>query len=448
MKTKPYFIFIGIPFAMLLNACEKWVEIGAPENQLTPDIVFSDTTTLNGAIGEMYANLDRSINVAHNKYLGIYTDELNINSTNRDVAEFYAGRLSPTNTYAANIWTRFYFSVYQANDIIEQLGLTTAIPQAIVDKSIAQAKFIRAFSFYHLFNCYGDIPVILTTDVKVSSVAARSDSVTVFNQILEDLNHAEVLLADLENSVKTSVSKWAVKALKAKVLLHQGKWQEAELTSSEIIESGVFDLDDLNNVFRSTGTEAIFHVWTQNGFIADGPSLIPSSGIPAQTISQSLLEAFEQEDKRRESWIGVTNVNGTVYHYPFKYRNRSSGNADPEYLSVFRLAEQYLIRAESRANQGNIPQAVADLNTIRQRAGLNPLSNLISGEQCLAAIEKERRTELFVEWGQRFTDLKRTGSINAVMSAAKASWTSSSVYLPIPLNEITYNRNLNQNPGY
>jgi hypothetical protein len=64
------------------------------------------------------------------------------------------------------------------------------------------------------------------------------------------------------------------------------------------------------------------------------------------------------------------------------------------------------------------------------------------------AIIHERQTELFAENGNRFLDLKRTGRINKVMGGYKSTWLPSAVLLPIPQNEITYNRNLIQNPGY
>lgn len=115
---------------------------------------------------------------------------------------------------------------------------------------------------------------------------------------------------------------------------------------------------------------------------------------------------------------------------------------------VFRLAEQYLIRAEARAQQGDATGAKADINAIRNRAGL-PDTDADGQASILAAIEHERRIEFFTEWGHRWFDLKRTGRADAVLSPIKPNWQSTDVLFPIPLQEIENNPNLlPQNAGY
>ena len=86
---------------------------------------------------------------------------------------------------------------------------------------------------------------------------------------------------------------------------------------------------------------------------------------------------------------------------------------------VFRLAEQYLIRAESEAELGQDSAAVTDLNAIRQRAGLFAYSGSIAQDSLISAIIRERRVELFVEWGHRWLDLKRSGQALDTLSADK-----------------------------
>ncbi|HEU4473178.1 MAG TPA: RagB/SusD family nutrient uptake outer membrane protein, partial [Flavisolibacter sp.] len=120
-----------------------------------------------------------------------------------------------------------------------------------------------------------------------------------------------------------------------------------------------------------------------------------------------------------------------------------------EYLIVFRLAEQYLIRAEARMHKGDIQGSISDLNIIRSRAGLPSLPVTLTPVQLATAIEQERRVELFCEWGHRWQDLKRTGRAGAVLSTAKApNWQSTDELYPIPAVEMQNNPFLTQNPGY
>ena len=117
---------------------------------------------------------------------------------------------------------------------------------------------------------------------------------------------------------------------------------------------------------------------------------------------------------------------------------------------VLRFAELYLIRAEARAQQNKLTganSAASDINVIRTRAGL---SNTTATTQAalLLAVEKERQVELFTEWGHRWFDLRRTGRIDAVLSAVKPTWKPTAALFPIPYLEIQRNPLLTQNNGY
>jgi hypothetical protein len=141
---------------------------------------------------------------------------------------------------------------------------------------------------------------------------------------------------------------------------------------------------------------------------------------------------------------------GTAFYYPFKYKV-AFGTPVMEYLTVLRLGEQYLIRAEARAMQGNLQEAQNDLNIIRARAGLPPLT-FSSQPALLAAIRHERQVELFTEWGHRWLDIKRTGTVNDIMTTAAtvkgATWSPNWQFFPVPYNDMLRDKNLTQNMGY
>ena len=60
----------------------------------------------------------------------------------------------------------------------------------------------------------------------------------------------------------------------------------------------------------------------------------------------------------------------------------------------------------------------------------------------------ERQTELFCEWGNRWLDLKRTGTAGTVLSAEKSGWQSRDTLYPVPDAQLQLNPKLTQNPGY
>jgi hypothetical protein len=116
---------------------------------------------------------------------------------------------------------------------------------------------------------------------------------------------------------------------------------------------------------------------------------------------------------------------------------------------IFRLADTYLIRAEASANLGNGSAALTDLNVVRARAGLSPsATNPANQAAVLSAIQHERQVELFTEWGNRWFDLKRTGTAAAVLGAEKGGWQPNFALYPVPRTELQADVNLTQNQGY
>src|SRR5690606_27052360 len=119
-------------------------------------------------------------------------------------------------------------------------------------------------------------------------------------------------------------------------------------------------------------------------------------------------------------------------------------------LPLIRLAEMYLIRAEANpraAAAGATPNAsvLEDINVIRERAGLDPVTvaDIPSNEAALTEILLQRRLEFAFE-GHRFADLKRFGQAESLFGPSEAY----RVLWPIPFVQIEVKPNLVQNPGY
>jgi hypothetical protein len=183
--------------------------------------------------------------------------------------------------------------------------------------------------------------------------------------------------------------------------------------------------------------------------------LIPYPSYPLFiSLTNNLINAFDTGDLRKKAWIDSSkDNNNNNFYYPRKYiidRGQIRiNNPVPQYYTLFRLAEQYLLRAEARAQQSKLPEAIADINVIRTRAGLPSLPNTLSQAQTMTAIEQENRIEFFAEWGHRWLDLKRWGRADAVLGPIKGSnWQTTDQLYPIPQRELITDPNLTQNPGY
>ena len=210
-------------------------------------------------------------------------------------------------------------------------------------------------------------------------------------------------------------------------------------------------IGDLSKEFlcQSTATIWALHSGTAGLNTKDARTFIFSSGPPSKpSLSVSFTAGFESGDLRRIQWVRtVSNANGSWYS-SYKYKQPLGTASSQEYTILFRLAEQYLIRAEANAHLSHVSDAKADLNKIRRRAGLTDTAADTQTE-LLDAIAKERRFELFTEQGHRWLDLKRTVKAAAVLSPIKKGWKDTQMILPLPQSELLLNQNLlPQNPGY
>ena len=453
MKTQ---ILLGLIICiMAFMGCKKLIEVDTPSNQLTKDKVFGDQHSAEAVLLNIYSTFTNILD-GNLRYVPLYSDEMLFQGTaNANINEFYQSFLSVGNGFNSNIWNTLYSVIYMCNDLIEQVANNENITPDSRIAILSEAHFFRAFSMFYLLNFYGNIPLVLSTDINQNRLIGQSEQSEIFNQIESDLKEAENGLSNVSVPLsKSRVSLWAVKSFLARVYLFQQEWEYAEFKASEVIESGLFSLEALDNVFKYNSAETILSFWTQNGVVNNAIGYIPSdnSSVPQYFLYQGLYELFLDNDLRREIWIGksiVSDENGSsVYYYPFKYKNSAANLGPAAYLVIFRLAEQYLIRAEARFMRGDLENATEDINALRTRAEATLLD--YQGHSDLEeALINERRLELFTEWGHRFLDLKRVNKANDVLAQQKETWQSNtSLNFPIPESEITYNPNLFQNSGY
>jgi hypothetical protein len=204
--------------------------------------------------------------------------------------------------------------------------------------------------------------------------------------------------------------------------------------------------------------EAIWQIMSYGNInTLEGNAFVPFSpnAVPPYQISAQLWQSFEPQDPRQASWTNTRTLNGKSYTFPFKYKIPARpNNTISEYYTIFRLAEQYLIRSEARIRQGRIADGIADLNVIRARArgaditALPDRSAAVSQDQAMDYLRQERRTELFTEWGHRWYDLKRMKLATAILKPLKSGWNDTDTLFPVPSGEIILNPHLTQNNGY
>ncbi|GHU66725.1 membrane protein [Bacteroidia bacterium] len=435
-------------------SCDNLLETDLPVSIIPQEDIFKDAKNIKMAVNGLYTqNLlsNRLFYYGIPYYLTQITDDAVFAATDYD--DLRNNTYTSANTYLAYYWADAYNAILLSNDLITNLEPSTIISEADKQHYIGEAKYFRAYSYFVLTYLYGAVPYITTSNFWETSLQGRDSREVVVGHIIQDLKDVEIALVNSSNE-NIKVTKLAASALLARTYLYQGEWKNAEDKADYIIRDSTYKLDkNIDDVFLRSSKESIFKTSSSGSW----SSYIDRVYYGQQAVNNNFLRltddfvnSFEDGDLRKTKW--TTTVSG--FQHPYKYHRTAASSPGPaeDFVSL-RLTEQYFIRAEAAAQQGQqdkLEAAIDDVNVIRERAGLAPLPKTLTKQQVLLSIEQERRHEFFAEEGHRWWDLVRTGRADAVLGAFPGKqWESYKALLPVPQAELNKNKHLEpQNSGY
>ncbi|WP_250630227.1 RagB/SusD family nutrient uptake outer membrane protein [Rhodoflexus caldus] len=360
--------------------------------------------------------------------------------------ELWRKSITTTNGVVTSIWTNSYNTINRANNVLSALEKVNQQDRARVE---GEALFIRGSLLFELVRLFGKtwgdgnnatnlgVPIVLTPTRTVTEAdfRARNTVEQVYAQVIADLTKAEQQLP-LANGI--FATKGAAAAMLSRVYLMQGRYAEARDAANRVITSGRYAMArNFADVFtESSGDYAREHIFRIVITDQDGVNAMNTYYASAAfqgrgdiRVQTKHLDLYTPGDVRKDFFYR-TGVN------TFTSKHRDLYGDVP----VVRITEMFLTRAECNFRLGQQVGAspVADINAVRQRAGLPPLTTVTLND-----ILRERKLELAFE-GHQIHDLKR----NRLPVNANFNFNSNALVLPIPQREIDTNKNLVQNPGY
>ncbi|MBS7563804.1 RagB/SusD family nutrient uptake outer membrane protein [Mucilaginibacter sp. Bleaf8] len=440
-----------IPMFFAITSCKKFLEV-QPEQQIDESVAITNAGSAATAVNGLYNTFGNDNYYGSNFPALSYLSGGDIQWTGSQQApqEVVGHKLTADNGYVSSAWAQIYKTILSANYILEAVPKVNdqLLTTTLRNQYLGEAYFLRAFSYFDLVRGWGGVPLILTPTHTPTNHAGigRSSVADVYAQILKDLDAAEPILPNTVN--RNRATQKTVWALRARVYLYQQQWALAEQYATKVIgETSNYTLLKPYSAFFANNAvatnESVFEIAYSTSF-KNGHSnwwLPPALGgrrewAPTAVLVNLLNDATVGGN--RNALIGQTAPPGNLWYGKLYYRNPVG--TDPAY--VIRIAEMYLIRAEARAQQNNLTGALADLNAVQDRAGLQP-STAATQSNILLAIEAERRVEFPFE-ADRWFNLVRTNRVAAVLGI-----TDTRKYLfPIPTAEIVANPSIIQNPSY
>lgn len=443
-------IYVSLISAILLAGCSKALDT-TPTQSISETDALKTSSDVQVALVGSYADLGKADLYGARVFvnpdlLGDY-NELIWSGTFQGMTQIFNKSIPVDNGFITNTWLSGYTAINDVNNVLSALTVVDATQK---DRVEGEAKFIRGLIYFDLVRLYAKsyndgtpasnpgVPLVLTPTRSIDAgiIVARNTVAEVYAQVIKDLTDAETKLPVTNGFF---ASKYSAAAILARVYLQMGDYTNAVQAANRVITSNKYALNaNYADEFPfsangptpiSNTSEDIFSIQvnaTQG--VNDFNTFYSSNGRGDITINTDHLALYEAGDDRLN--LFYTDA-GSVYTGKFE---NSYGN-----VHVTRLAEMYLVRAESNfrlgTNVGATP--LADINTIRARVLLPALTTV-----ALADILKERKLELSFE-GFTLHDLKRLKG-----STGTLAWNAAKLVFPIPDREIKVNSKLTQNAGY
>lgn len=484
---KKYIIWIVLA-AFTCSSCSDFLK-ELPEDRVTEDQFYQDLEQAQTAVDAIYQPI-RLPDVFGGQYL-LQVEimaEFSIGRGSTAAIGAYQG-LDATNAQRVGlVWQYLYQSIFYANTAIEKISGMDNVDETAKSQLIAEARFMRAFSYYHLVRHWGAVPLILST---TQGNTPRMPVDEVYAAIIADLENGETVLPEVPKQYGRP-TKWASTAFLADVYLTEKEYALAQEKAGAVIASNRFSLvdirqlDDWNNIFgpSANGTsEEIFYLkynhqngwqWPHNLLYNGTPYSPFGNYVITSSLDNKFLNEWNDKDWRKQWGVFTKYIDvatgkevslpslAPVQYSKFRDPDAPTTTGHANDYPFLRYADVLLIHAEAATMAAGTPatEAIEELNMIKRRGYGYPITQASpvdykaagwSAQTFQDTILQERAYELFLE-GKRWLDLKRTGKIKeSIKKYLGITVADAHLNWPIPQQEIDTNPEIgpeDQNPGY
>ena len=501
----------------------------APKSTVTSANIFNDPSSYRAFLAKIYGGLIvtgqrgpdgnpdiQGIDEGFGEYLRLYwylqempTDEAVIGWNDPGLPTLNTGTWDASNSMVNAMYYRVFYQVMLVNEFLRQSTDAKLAERGHNDPTLiadvrnyrAEARFLRALSYWHGIDLFGNIPLVTEDDPLGAIPPPQAVRADIYAYVVSELN---AIIPDLPAggpgiaATYARATPAAAHMLLAKLYLNAGVYTGTPNYTGAVTEaqavissSPAYSLaPNFRNNFladNNTSPELIFvaaqdaantQTWGGMTFLihagCGGSMNAADYGIDfcwgGYRMKQQSYNRFGAGDLRAAFFhttgqqVNVDEIGNYSHGIAApKFMNKTSGGANGKQTGmvdtdfpVFRLADAYLIYAEAhiRGGGGTAGDALNYLNLIRQRAYGNTSADFAALPP-VDTILAERSRELLFEASRR-TDLVRFGvfSSGAYLWAWKGGVAGGQALpagrdlYPLPANELIANPNLQQNPGY
>ena len=457
IKNKIYHAFISVAMLVAVGISTTSCLDKYPDHAIPADKAINTLDELDQAAIGLYASFLSG--ALYSGYLTLLPDlqcdlAYAVNGYTNIYGNIWRGDILATNSEITSVYASLYAVIANANFMLQyaprvEKTLITDEEFEQFNQICGEAYFARALAYSELIKLYckdynkdtasTDPGVVIVTKYNTDEPMARASLSKSYERVIKDLESAAELMDIDEQSFGGALysssyfNEYTVYALRARVALYMKEYDTAIDYATRVIDSGYYALSPAN-VEISSGMSHFTYMWQydeateiiwkvgftinsyggalgQPFFNYDYRSMKPDY-VPAEWV----LALYDQSDLRYGNYFYTYQTgydHGLQWPLLVKYfGNMNFYNSNILHTSMpkpFRLAEQYLIRAEAYAMREDYSLAGNDIASLRAARYESYGSSVsMTKSTAMEIIEQERVKELYME-GFRLMDLKRWG---------------------------------------
>ncbi|MEJ7626059.1 MAG: RagB/SusD family nutrient uptake outer membrane protein [Ferruginibacter sp.] len=475
MKNKSIILLIQVMLFTAFSCKKTFLDI-TPDSVLTESTYFRNTAEVEGGVIACYDGLQATMQFEY-KLTSLRDDDMTPYNLEGDWGALDGFYESSGNDFVRDFWARSYNVIARTNLVLKYIDNVTDATKKNTFQG--EAKFIRGHMHFNLVRLYGDVPLITERIAyDANDNFKRISQADVYTQIISDLQDASTNLpATWAAASKGRLTKWAAKAMLAKVYLTRKNYAGAKTLIDEVIASGSYQLmpayADVFSLSTELSNEVLYAVSYKAASNGEGQQFTyeysRNGAVKGFKPQKEIINLIIATDLRKATSIGGTSSAPVSNKFiDATAPVRDAGND----LIIIRYSDVLLMKSEINANLnttalGN-PAAMttqdsldilAPWNQVRARAGLTAKKkNSYTGlTTFIEDLFTERRIEFCFE-NQRWYDLLRSKTPAEIVSIMNAHFLFNArtntmqpyqTLMPIPQRDINLSNGiLTQNPGY
>lgn len=392
MKTFIKYISLSV-LLLSITSCDDFLTV-VPEDTQTSDNYYNNEEKIRANTASLYGSVWWDF---HNRFMFLAGDQMpgDLYYTYDQEGQFFYFSYNNGNSYLAEGWKGLFRVVSFANSVINDMPASaTGVSQDVIDKAVAEGRFVRAAAYYFLTEYWGEVPIIEnSTDMIVSGdmFVPKNTRRSCYEFMIRDLEYAIEHLPT-EDSQKGRVTQWAAKAMLAKVYLTRAAaamgdasvygnasedFAKAKTLCEDVIENSGRKLEtDFEYLFSWEGNncpESLFAIQCMTGTYGAGNArnvnFSRSSVIADQTWGAGkgptldLQKAFTANDKRRiwtfmkqdDYYSGLNKLAGG-----YTYNNYSEADNETPNETLANIKKYVIGKASDTENNVGLNQDAAN----------------------------------------------------------------------------------------